>query len=60
MRRIIYAFLSLISLAICLAFPVMRFLERISAERYKIGLVFASIAWFIFASLWAVQTKEKG
>jgi hypothetical protein len=59
MKRALYAFLSFVSLAFCLVFPVRHFLGGFSAERYKTGLIFASLAWFIFASLWASTPKDK-
>ena len=56
--RPIYALLALLSLFICLLLPVLRFLGRLTAERFKFGLLFASIAWFVFASLWAATAKK--
>jgi hypothetical protein len=58
MRRIGYAVLSLLSLSLCLVFPILRFLDRLPVERFKVGLLFGSFAWFIFASLWAAERKE--
>ncbi len=58
MRRPLFAVLALLSLALCLAFPVLRFLGRISVEGFRSGLLAASVAWFIFASLWAVKPKK--
>jgi uncharacterized SAM-binding protein YcdF (DUF218 family) len=56
--RPIYALLSLLSLFVCLLLPVLRFLGRMTADRFKFGLLFASIAWFVFASLWAAAAKK--
>ena len=58
MRRPLFAVLALLSLALCLAFPVLRFLGRISVEGFRSGLLAASVAWFVFASLWAVKPKK--
>jgi hypothetical protein len=44
--------LSLLSLAVCLAAPVMRFLGKISLESYKLIFLAASFGWFVFATLW--------
>jgi len=59
MRRKLYAVFSLLSLAFCLVFPVRFFLGGFSVERYKWGLIFASLSWFIFAPLWASTPKDK-
>jgi hypothetical protein len=45
--------LSLVSLAACLAAPVLRFLGKISPESYKLIFLAASVSWFVFATLWA-------
>jgi len=45
--------LSLISLAVCLAAPIMRFLGKISSESYKLVFLAASIGWFVFATFWS-------
>lgn len=58
MQRIIYGILSLISLALCLIFPIVHFMGKIKADRYKSGFLFASLAWFIFATLWATRPKK--
>jgi hypothetical protein len=44
--------LSLLSLAACLAAPVMHFLGKISADSYRVVFLAASVGWFIFATLW--------
>jgi hypothetical protein len=59
MGRFIPGFLAILSLALCLLFPILRFLGRISEERYKLGLLFASISWLLFASVWAARKKRK-
>ncbi len=58
MPRIISGIFSLVSLALCLAFSVVHFLGRIDADRFKSGFLLASIAWFIFATLWAGRAKK--
>jgi hypothetical protein len=44
---------SLISLAACLAAPVMHSLGKLSLESYKLVFWAASVGWFVFATLWA-------
>lgn len=58
MARRIYAVLAFLSLALCLLFPVLRFLERLGPDRFKFGLLTASIAWFVFAGLWASAPRK--
>jgi len=58
MQRILFEVLAIISLVLCLVFPILRFLGKIEADRFKSGFLFASIAWFIFATLWATRTKK--
>lgn len=41
--------LAVLSLAGCLAAPVLYFLGRISESGYKTGFLAASVAWFVFA-----------
>jgi hypothetical protein len=45
--------LSLISLAGCLAVPVLHFLGKLSSDSYKLVFLAASVGWFVFATLWA-------
>ncbi len=45
--------LSLVSLAGCLAAPVLHFLGRLGAEANKLIFLAASIGWFVFATLWS-------
>jgi len=58
MKRRAFAVLALLSLAFCLAFPALRFLGRISVAGFRAGLLAASAAWFLFATLWAVKPKK--
>jgi len=58
MQRILFGTLAIASLALCLIFPILHFLGRIEADRFKSGFLFASVAWFVFATLWATRTKK--
>lgn len=58
MRRRVFAVLALLGLALCLAFPILRFLGRISVEGFRSGLLMASVAWFVFATLWSLKPKK--
>jgi hypothetical protein len=59
MKRRLFAVLALLSLALCLAFPVLRFLDRISEGGFRTGLLIASLGWFVFAPLWSLKPKKK-
>jgi hypothetical protein len=41
--------LALLSLAACLAAPILFFLGRISEASYKTAFLVASVGWFVFA-----------
>jgi hypothetical protein len=41
--------MAVLSLAACLAAPVLFFLGRISEASYKTAFLIASIGWFVFA-----------
>lgn len=58
MERKIYGLLSLVSLALCLVFPIVHFLGKIQSGRFKTGFLLASIAWFVFATLWVIRPKN--
>jgi hypothetical protein len=58
MERKVAGILAGLSLAVCLAYPVVRFFGRIEPGAYKIGFLFASAAWFIFATLRVFRTKK--
>jgi hypothetical protein len=45
--------LSLVSLAGCLAAPVIHFLGKLSSDGSKLVFLAASVGWFVFATLWA-------
>lgn len=51
--KTLYLVLSAASLAICLAVPFLYFWGRLSLADYKTVLAVASLAWFVFATLWA-------
>jgi hypothetical protein len=53
MRKRIVGSLAGISLFICLASPFLYFLGKISEKDYKWIFLFASLFWFIFATVWA-------
>jgi hypothetical protein len=58
MSSIFYAFVSLLSLAVCLLAPVLFFLGKFTEHNYKLVFLIASLAWFIFATLWARKRKK--
>ncbi len=58
MNKIIYAFVSLLSLAACILSPLLYFLGKLTEENYKLVFLIASLAWFIFATLWARERKK--
>jgi hypothetical protein len=45
--------LALVSLAGCLAAPILHFLGKLSSDSYKLVFLAASVGWFVFATLWA-------
>jgi hypothetical protein len=62
MKTRIPAVLSLTSLALCLVSPVLFFAGKISERTYRPAFLLTSIAWFVFAILWASavrRNKEK-
>lgn len=52
MKKIWLPVISLLSLAGCLAAPVLHFLGRLSTKNHKLIFLAASVAWFVFATLW--------
>ena len=58
MIRRLSSFLLWISLAVCLAFSGVYFLGRIEEGRFKSGFLLASLAYFLFAGLWATTSKR--
>jgi hypothetical protein len=62
MKTRIPAVLSLTSLALCLVSPVLFFAGKINERTYRLAFLLTSIAWFVFAILWASavrRNKEK-
>jgi hypothetical protein len=59
MERKIMAILAIVSLSLCLIFPIVHFLGKINAAAYKSGFLLASAAWFIFATLWITSPKNR-
>lgn len=54
----ILAVLSMASLAMCLAAPFLYFYDAVTMDVYKTLLLGASVAYFLFATLWA--TRQAG
>jgi len=52
MRKKWMSALSLVSLAGCLAAPVLHFLGKLGSDAYKLIFLAASVGWFVFATLW--------
>lgn len=44
--------LSLLSLAGCLAAPLLHFLGKLGPDAYQVIFLAASVGWFAFATLW--------
>jgi hypothetical protein len=57
MSNIIYALVSLLSLTVCLLAAVLYFLGKFTEHNYKLVFLIASLAWFIFATLWARKRR---
>jgi hypothetical protein len=57
--RLLLGFLALLTLAACLALPVMHFQGRIDNTAYKQYLLVASVAWFVLAIPWMTTGKPK-
>lgn len=53
MARLLFSFLALGSLAVCLLSALGYFLGKLQASEYKLIFFIASLTWFIFATLWA-------
>lgn len=49
-RNFVTGSLALLSLAVCLAAPVLSFLGRISERTFKTAFLAASAGWFVFAA----------
>lgn len=55
MRKAVFAVCAVLSLALCLAFPVIFFMGKMSGENYKLFFLLSSLAWFFFAFFWATK-----
>ncbi|MGB7297515.1 MAG: hypothetical protein WBC70_18205 [Candidatus Aminicenantales bacterium] len=53
MAKIGLGLISLVSLAACLVSAILHFLGRLPGPDFKLIFLLASIAWFVFAALWA-------
>jgi hypothetical protein len=49
---------SILSLALCLAVPVLCFLGVLPEASYKLALLLASLAWFFLATSWSSYRKR--
>lgn len=49
------AVLAALSLGWCLAAPLLYFHGTLTMEAYKSHLLAASVAWFVFATLWTTR-----
>jgi hypothetical protein len=56
-RKILWGFFSLASLAVGLLSATGYFLGNLQASEYKLIFLVASLGWFAFATLWA---KHRG
>jgi hypothetical protein len=57
--KTLLAVAAVLSLAVCLASPVLFFLGKLSEAGFKLALVPASLAWFVLAALWAAARKKR-
>ena len=58
MKTLIYAFLSVASLAICLIVPFLYLWAKIGESQFKLIFLATSMAWFVFATLWNGVKKK--
>lgn len=49
--------ISLASLATCLGAPILYYLGEVTEAGFKSTFLFASILWFVFATLWSAKSK---
>ncbi len=52
------AVLSILSLLLCLAAPILFFYGRLTEASFKLSLALASAAWFFLATAWASYAKK--
>jgi len=57
--KILLAVASLVSLALCLAAPILFFLGVLPEASYKLALLLASLGWFFLATSWASRRTKK-
>jgi hypothetical protein len=56
--KTLLAVLSLLSLAICLAAPILFFAGYLPESGFKLVLLLASVAWFLLATSWSSYRKS--
>jgi len=60
MMRTLAGILAVLSLALCLAFPILTFQGRIAEGASRFGFFAASVAWFIFSSVRVSLGRKAG
>ncbi len=58
-RKTWFGIAAIFSLAAGLAAPLLYFLGVSSEARYKLILLIASVAWFVFGTLWSGAKKAR-
>lgn len=59
MKIMIYAFLSISSLLVCLIMPFLNLSAEIGEGHFKSIFLAASVAWFAFSILWNREKKKQ-
>ncbi len=59
MPRALLAAVSALNLAVCLAAPFLYLGRRIDESAYKTVLLAASVAWFVFATMWVSRAGKR-
>lgn len=59
MKTLIYSFLSISSLLVCLIVPFLYLSAKIGESQFKWIFLAASVTWFVFASLWNGAKKKR-
>jgi len=57
--KLVFKLLAFASLAVCLTAPFLHFRGDLTADGYKNIFLAGSLAWFIFAPLWAQRAWQK-
>jgi len=57
--KIALAIASILSLVLCLAAPILFFLDAMSEANFKLVLLLASLAWFFLSVPWASYRAKK-